>query len=210
MIYDIASEIRKAKDVCGTEASESVRQADLSDSRGKLVSDVYEFYNNHECDTLMNVDFHDAVLDWLDRQASITERATRKMLGDTLDEMNSQITDMGIENAELQSKVNAYERATMRVTAEKQTLTDMLDDLTAERDYWKNQVHKCLISACRLNDLLFSYGQACMRANSEAATEADKQSMLAKLREEYAEKIRKHCNKCGAELLEREVDSDDR
>lgn len=41
-----------------------------------------------------------------------------------------------------------------------------------------------------VDDLLFSYGQACIRTSNEAETDAAKQTMLAKLREEYAVKLR--------------------
>lgn len=41
-----------------------------------------------------------------------------------------------------------------------------------------------------VDDLLFSYGQACIRASNEAKTEAAKQTMLASLRHEYAVKLR--------------------
>lgn len=41
-----------------------------------------------------------------------------------------------------------------------------------------------------VDDLLFSYGQACIRASNESETEAAKQTMLASLRHEYAAKLR--------------------
>ena len=41
-----------------------------------------------------------------------------------------------------------------------------------------------------VDDLLFSYGQACIRASNETETDAAKQTMLANLRHEYAEKLR--------------------
>lgn len=41
-----------------------------------------------------------------------------------------------------------------------------------------------------VEDLLFSYGQSCIRISNEAETDAAKQTMLAKLREEYAAKLR--------------------
>lgn len=41
-----------------------------------------------------------------------------------------------------------------------------------------------------VDDLLFSYGQSCIRVSNEAGTDAAKQTMLAKLREEYAAKLR--------------------
>ena len=40
-----------------------------------------------------------------------------------------------------------------------------------------------------VDDLLFSFGQACIRASNEAETDAAKQTMLANLRHEYAEKL---------------------
>lgn len=41
-----------------------------------------------------------------------------------------------------------------------------------------------------VDDLLFSYGQACICASNEAETDAAKQTMLANLRHEYAAKLR--------------------
>lgn len=41
-----------------------------------------------------------------------------------------------------------------------------------------------------IDDLLFSYGQACIRASNEAETDAAKQTMLTRLREDYATKLR--------------------
>lgn len=41
-----------------------------------------------------------------------------------------------------------------------------------------------------VEDLLFSYGQSCIRVSNEAETDAAKQTMLTKLREEYAAKLR--------------------
>lgn len=41
-----------------------------------------------------------------------------------------------------------------------------------------------------VEDLLFSYGQACIRTSNEAETDAAKQTMLARLREDYATKLR--------------------
>lgn len=41
-----------------------------------------------------------------------------------------------------------------------------------------------------VEDLLFSYGQACIRTSNEAETDAAKQTMLARLREDYAAKLR--------------------
>ena len=41
-----------------------------------------------------------------------------------------------------------------------------------------------------VEDVLFSYGQACIRTSNEAETDAAKQTMLARLREEYAAKLR--------------------
>lgn len=41
-----------------------------------------------------------------------------------------------------------------------------------------------------VEDLLFSYGQACIRTSNEAETDAEKQTMLARLREDYATKLR--------------------
>jgi hypothetical protein len=38
--------------------------------------------------------------------------------------------------------------------------------------------------------MLFSYGQACIRTSNEAETDAEKQTMLARLREDYAAKLR--------------------
>jgi hypothetical protein len=41
-----------------------------------------------------------------------------------------------------------------------------------------------------VEDLLFSYGQACICTSNEAETDAAKQTMLARLREDYAVKLR--------------------
>lgn len=41
-----------------------------------------------------------------------------------------------------------------------------------------------------VEDVLFSYGQSCIRISNEAETDAAEQTMLAKLREEYAAKLR--------------------
>lgn len=41
-----------------------------------------------------------------------------------------------------------------------------------------------------VDDLLFSYGQACIRISNEAETDAAKQTMMAGLREEYASELR--------------------
>lgn len=41
-----------------------------------------------------------------------------------------------------------------------------------------------------VGDLLYSYGQSCVRASNECATDADRETMLANLRKEYEAKVR--------------------
>lgn len=55
---------------------------------------------------------------------------------------------------------------------------------------WTVARNKRHYHAPTVEDVLFSYGQACIRASNEAETDAAKQTMLARLREEYAAKLR--------------------
>lgn len=57
-------------------------------------------------------------------------------------------------------------------------------------DYWVEADELRHHHAPTVEDLLFSYGQSCICISNEAETDAAKQTMLAKLREEYAAKFR--------------------
>lgn len=57
-------------------------------------------------------------------------------------------------------------------------------------DYWVEADELRHHHAPTVEDLLFSYGQSCICISNEAETDAAKQTMLAKLREEYAAKLR--------------------
>lgn len=106
----------------------------LTDSREKLEADISEYVHHIAGATLMSDRADESVVHgWLDRQAAITERECCE--GCDIKRANERqarkIHDVCEGHAELQAQV---------------------DELTAERDYWRGQFKRCLCHAIRQED----------------------------------------------------------
>ena len=89
--------------------------ADISDSREGLEEDVRGYYDEHECDTLMRVDFLDAVYAWLDRQAAITRAECDKPNWDyceTCEQLKAMQDKIDTLEAALKGERNNFYQAT--------------------------------------------------------------------------------------------------
>lgn len=64
----------ESQDVTGSAGRVTETLELLHDTREKLKSDIRRFYNEHECDELLSLDFLDVVYGWLDCQAAITKK----------------------------------------------------------------------------------------------------------------------------------------
>jgi len=104
------------------DAGETVDEAD---SRDKLEADVGIFYDEHECDTLMNVDFHDAVFAWLDRQAALTRRVYEAGYL----EKNRMIRSLTDEMGKLSDRIGELERGNIELADRNRYLDISVDEL---------------------------------------------------------------------------------
>ena len=135
---------------------------DEADTRENMESDIRRFYDEHECDELLSIDFIDAVFGWLDRQASITGRewmAYREVLvhenceqAECITELTAKLADaresleeawkdnaeLGDQVDELKAKNDAeaqHAREAWRLWGEADV---KLERMTAERDQWRD------------------------------------------------------------------------
>ena len=93
-----------------------------------------------------------------------------------------------IKAAPILAKVGALHEEIDRLRDESAELRELV------RDMWLKLSKKAPTewNVQRVENLLYTYGQSCVRATMEAATDAARESMLASLRSEYSEKL---CNR---------------
>ncbi len=159
---DSKFDARKTAETPETDAAKSDIR-DFDDNREKIEADVRRFYEEHECDAFLSVDFLDVVYGWLDRQAAITERewidtecakcgAMENERDRDFKELQAKVDELTAERDKLREKVrhqsrqltdtqNALESRNEEIKPrwkrDIKKLQSRIDALTAERDEWR-------------------------------------------------------------------------
>lgn len=131
----------ESQDVIGSAERVTETLELLHDTREKLKSDIRRFYNEHECDELLSLDFLDVVYGWLDCQAAIT----KKECADFWQEIAEDRDMAQMRCAELCDQVDALttERDNLRIYRDTWECTAHLHEkdierLVEERDRWRD------------------------------------------------------------------------